>query len=352
MKKNNRRHVLEFATQTAFTALMIPLIQSTGDTFPSGLKIASIIICICLLLLSVFRLLEAIALNRHIISIQEGIDSIVSGNYAIRFHTGTCPAMDEVILGINRLTALLETVRAESIRSETARKRLLSDISHDIRTPLTSIIGYIGALKDDIAMDCAERDRYIEILEAKSRALKSMVEDIFQLAKLDADEIILNPEHFDLAELVRETLIEFLPEINSAGISLVTEISERPVPIIADTISVGRIVRNLVQNALQHGANNQYLRVTVSETSATTVSLVVADRGRGIAENDIPLVFTRLYRRDVAGNKALGGSGLGLTIAQSLVNKNSATISVTSTPGGETVFKVDFRATRYDLRKN
>jgi signal transduction histidine kinase len=323
-----------------------------------------------LLAITLVQLFGSYRLSRAVRRARECIAEIEAGNFASRIRSPGSSDIDELAVGINRLAELLELVRAESVRSESARKRLLSDISHDIRTPLTSIIGYVGALRDDIADTGAERDEYVAILEAKSRALKDMVEDIFQLAKLDADEIPMNLERLDLASLVREVLVDFLPEFRAAGIDLVAEIPDAALFVFADRMSCERIVRNLVQNAICHGAGGAYVRVSVAERGATRndpVVLSVADRGHGIASEDIPRVFTRLFRRESARTGAVGGSGgsgLGLAIVQSLARKNGADVSVTSgpversgafsshdSPVNETVFEVSFSRIQDDVRK-
>jgi signal transduction histidine kinase len=299
--------------------------------------------------ISARRIIDEIARRRAVREILEGVEKIVGGNYAMRFLARDDSSFGEILLALNRLVEILESDRAKAIRSERSRKSLLSDISHDIRTPLTSIIGYIGALRDGIAGDADERDSYVRILDAKSRALKVMIDDIFQLAKLDSDEIVMNPESLDLCELSREILIDFLPEFSVKSIELVADIPDAAIFVFADRLSAERIVRNLVQNALVHGGEDNVIRVSVAGSSSESpsgqlASLTVADRGRGIPFDDLPHVFDRLYRRDVARGSSSGGSGLGLAIVQSLASKNGAVVAVTSEPGGETSFSVSFMA--------
>lgn len=317
-------------------------------------NVASIaFVCSCVLaVISLVRVRASFRLG-HVLSLVDAcVADIESGNFAARVRSPGVTDIDALVVCVNRLADALETARAASIRSESARKSLLSDISHDIRTPLTSIIGYVGALRDGIASSAAERDEYVSILDAKSRALKDMVEDIFQLAKLDADEIPMSPERLDLASLIREVLIDFLPEFRASGIELVADILETAAFVLADRMSCVRIARNLVQNAIRHGAEGNYARVSV-ETRDNTVVFAVADRGRGIAEDDLPRVFNRLFRRESARTGAVGGSGgsgLGLAIVQSLAKKNGAVVSVRSDeighagPAHETVFEVAFPA--------
>jgi len=322
--------------------------------FDNSARIAFVCSCV-LAAISLVRVRASIRLCRALSLVDACVADIESGNFAARVRSPGVTEIDGLIVCVNRIADALETARAESVRSESARKSLLSDISHDIRTPLTSIIGYVGALRDGISSSSAERDEYLAILDAKSRALKDMVEDIFQLAKLDADEIPMNPERLDLASLAREVLVDFLPEFRASGIELVADIPEGAAFILADRMSCVRIARNLVQNAIRHGADGNYARVSV-ETRGDSVVFAVADRGRGIAEEDIPRVFNRLFRRDNARTGApggSGGSGLGLAITQSLAKKNGAVATVRSCDGKpsrptrdgsarETVFEVAF----------
>ena len=122
----------------------------------------------------------------------------------------------------------------------------MSSISHDIRTPLTSIIGYIDALKDGVASEI-EKQEYLKILYMKSNNLKHLVDEIFNMAKLDANEFPLKEEELDFSEVTREVLIEFLPELSKHNIELQIRIPESTCPIIADHLSIMRIIGNLMK---------------------------------------------------------------------------------------------------------
>ncbi|HNY21399.1 MAG TPA: HAMP domain-containing sensor histidine kinase [Treponemataceae bacterium] len=357
MRKNDRGVVTRLvAACVAPVLVIVAAIISIPPVYHSARAVALVCLYSALLALSCVWLLREIQLRGFLSRFDEGIAKISKGDRAIRFRAGMPADLNGVLEGVNSIASLLEKVHAESSRSETARKNLLSDISHDIRTPLTSIIGYIDALKDDVASGSAEREEYIGILAGKSRALKVMIDDIFSLAKLDADEIPMRPERLDACEAVREVLIEFLPAFRSLGVSLEADIPETPCMAVADRTSLARIARNLIQNALQHGRDGGWIRVSVGQSNgvgASTVSVSVADRGPGIPERDLERVFTRLYRRDAARTGAAEGSGLGLAIVQSLARANGGLASARSVPGGETVFEVSFPAAiSGDLRKS
>ncbi len=270
----------------------------------------------------------------------------IQGNLNTRLLTNELHWLDEIVFAINRLIEQLDNCNIQTIKSETARKRLLSNFSHDIRTPLTSIIGYMDALKDDIGASEEEKREYIEIVLRKANALKLLVDEIFHLAKLDADEMPLKMERLDLAELIREAVIDFLPELNRHAIALQADIPEDVCPVQADRVSLQRILGNLIKNAIQYGQDGGVLGVQL-QAAAGEFRVCVWDRGVGIAAEDLNNIFERLYRADQA-RSAGRGSGLGLSIARALVEKNGGTIWVESAPGEQT----SFIFTLPDLRNN
>jgi signal transduction histidine kinase len=265
------------------------------------------------------------------------LNRAVQGNLATRVLSAGEPAVDELIYSLNELIAQLKKVQVQTIRSEAARKSLLSSISHDIRTPLTSIIGYVEALKDDIAVSEQEREEYLEIISRKAAALKELIEDIFQMAKLDADEIPLRLEPLDLAELAREALIECLPQLMRHQMEPVVQIPEQSCFVQADRLSILRTLSNLLKNAMQYGREGQIVGIELIERP-TEYRLLIWDRGAGIAQEDLPHVFERMYRADRSRGLHTGGSGLGLAIAKALVEKHSGEIWVESIPGDRTTF--------------
>lgn len=133
----------------------------------------------------------------------------------------------KMVFLINELIEKLEKIQVETIQTHAARKSLLSSISHDIRTPLTSIIGYLDAIKDDIAATEEEKKEYFNIVSKKSNNLKQLIDEIFNMAKLDADEIPLQQEIIDLSEIARELIIEYLPEIKKNELDINIIIPEK-----------------------------------------------------------------------------------------------------------------------------
>jgi signal transduction histidine kinase len=261
----------------------------------------------------------------------------VNGNFKTRLLAKGDSVFDEVIFSLNELIEQLEKIQIESIKSQTARKSLLSSISHDIRTPLTSIIGYMDAIQDDIATSEDEKQEYLKILAKKADSLKQLIDKIFDMAKLDADEIQLKEESLDLAEIARESLIEFLPELKNNHVELHIRIPEKGCIVMADRLSLIRIIHNVVKNALEYGKGGKKLGIELIEKT-NEYQLLIWDQGPGIPKEDLEFVFERMYRGDQSRTPFSAGSGLGLAIAKALVEKNQGEIWVESIPWKKTTF--------------
>ncbi|PEU19706.1 sensor histidine kinase [Bacillus wiedmannii] len=271
----------------------------------------------------------------------EELERVIKGNLTTRLIVNADDVFNKMIFSVNELIEQLEKVQIETIKSQNARKSLLSSISHDIRTPLTSIIGYIDALKDNIAVSGEEKKEYIEIISRKSSNLKQLINEIFNMAKLDADEVVINPEILELTEITREVLINHLPEIKKNNLELKLSLPKTKCFIMADYLSIIRIIDNLIKNAIIYGKEGKVLGIELIELQKE-FQLLIWDKGQGIAEHELDNVFERMYRSDQSRNSINGSSGLGLSIAKSLVEKNQGKIWVESSPWNKTVFGIYF----------
>ncbi|MCR8845173.1 HAMP domain-containing histidine kinase [Paenibacillus sp. SC116] len=282
-------------------------------------------------------LLIRIQFRTKLRSVGAALKRAVQGNVNTRVLTNDDPIVDEVIFSINELIEHLAKVQVLSVRSEAARRSLLTNISHDIRTPLTSIIGYVDALKDNVAASPEERQHYIQIISNKAIVLKELIDEIFHLAKLDADEIPLQVETVDAAEMAREAVIAFLPELDQHNIELRAVLPEEKCMVLVDRLSLLRILNNLIKNAVQYGKEGKVLGIELAET-VHSYQFSIWDKGAGIAEQDLMKIFDKMYRADRSRNTVNGGSGLGLAITKALVEKNGGTIWVESEPDIRTTF--------------
>ena len=211
----------------------------------------------------------------------------------------------------------------------------MTSLSHDVKTPLASLVGYLEAIESGL-VEGAEKDEYIHVAFEKANRLKEFVATLFEWVKLDAGEQIYHFSVFDINELTRNVVAEWVPILESADMEYNIDIPEKECPVRADLNAYTRILNNLLQNVLTHsGADHLTLGI---EDEAHRVKIMVADNGRGISSSDLPHIFERMYQCD--RSRSAQGNGLGLSIAKELVNAHKGTITATSVPGTETTFTV------------
>ncbi|WP_432663513.1 HAMP domain-containing sensor histidine kinase [Wukongibacter baidiensis] len=271
--------------------------------------------------------------------IVEQVERVAAGNLNTRVLVREEGLMADLACNFNKVIERLQQTDENQIVADESRRKLMSNISHDIRTPLTSIIGYVDALKDGVATDEQERMEYIQIISEKSRKLKHLIDEIFQMAKLDSDDITMDFQVHDLAEIVRESIIEFLPELNKQEIELKVDILEEKSLIYCDRLSIDRILNNIIKNAMQYGGKENVIGIELISLE-NEYQINIWDKGPGIEEEHIPFIFERLYIKDKARKKNLGSSGLGLAIVKKLLEKHGGKIWVQSIPYEKTTFSL------------
>lgn len=222
---------------------------------------------------------------------------------------------------------------------ERSRQELVSSISHDLRTPVTSIRGYVEALADGVAETREEQARYLSIIDGETRRLSRLIDDLFQLSRLDAGQITYEMRPLDLAGLALEAVARMTPQAEKAGVSLSCDCPPGQVAVMGDADRLNQVVQNLIDNAVRYTPTGG--TVTVAVTAATAACLTVSDSGSGISAADLPHVFERFYRADKARRSNDGGAGLGLAIARRLVEDHGGTISVSSEVGRGSRFTVE-----------
>ncbi len=275
--------------------------------------------------------------NQKIVNeILKNVERILEGNLNSRVFVTGNKDFSRLAQLINEMAKTFQKVEIDYRHSEESRRILLSNISHDLRTPLTSIIGYLEALRDDIADSREEQEEYTDIIYSKALRLKHQVENIFYMAKLDSDEVPMDFEVLNLCEVVHESVTEFLPEIQKENIYLETDIIEENARVYGDRLGLLRIINNLIGNSLIHGKEGGVLGVELVSLSGE-YRLCVWDKGPGISKEHIDNIFNRLYRADHV-RKNNSGSGLGLAIAKKLLEKHKGRIWAESEPDERTSF--------------
>lgn len=232
-----------------------------------------------------------------------------------------------LVFQINALLSAYHLECATKQKTDRERKKLFSDLSHDVRTPLASIIGYLEAIRLGYAQE--DTQAYLQVAEEKAHVLKNYLDGLFTMAQLDSGQLDLELSQHDLNECLREELISFVPLLQAKEIQLAIEIEDRPLWVEINREALTRIFNNLMQNALKHGKDTSFIGIKAWEENGGAY-FEIWDRGAGIQESDLPFVFERLYRGDAS--RSTSGSGLGLSIVKELVTKQGGKITMHSKP--------------------
>lgn len=252
---------------------------------------------------------------------------------------------------IDRLTATFSAM-AQQINSQidtlkhtdNLRRELVANVSHDLRTPLATLHGYIETLllKED-KLDTEERREYLEIAILHCKRLNTLVSELFELARLDAQETRLHREPFSLPELVQDTVQKFQLSARAKHVTLAARFA-RGLPFVnADIGLVGRVLENLIENALRYTPRDGVIELILSP-ALRGVTVQVRDTGCGIPEDELPRIFDRFYQLDKSRNLNPGSSGLGLAIAKRILDMHGGSIAVSSAVNQGTSFTFELPA--------
>jgi signal transduction histidine kinase len=247
---------------------------------------------------------------------------------------------DEVATLANTFNQMAEQLQAADRKQrelESLRRDLIAWVSHDLQTPLTSMRAILEALSDGIVEEPETIKRYLNTAQRDVRSLSALIDDLFQMAQLDAGGFPLHRAEASLGDLVSDTLEGFTELAKQGEITLEGNVDSDVDPVYMDTQAIGRVLNNLISNALRHTPPGGRVNVWVRRTGPR-LEVTVSDTGEGIRAADLPQIFERFYRSEKSRNRGLGGAGLGLAIARGIVQAHGGEIWAESRIGQGTQF--------------
>lgn len=243
-----------------------------------------------------------------------------------------------VITSVNALVDTITQAMQEERASEKSKDELITNVSHDLRTPLTSIIGYLGLIEDHQYQSEEDIVKYSHIAYDKAKQMKNLVEDLFEYTKVQQHGAPVNLMTVDLGQLLEQVGASFELEADKKGMAINVSCEPTPLSITANPEKLGRLFSNLVANALKYGHGASYIHLTAKQLGEKVV-ITVADDGEKIPAESVKHLFERFYRVESSRNKATGGTGLGLAIVQSIVELHHGSVTARS-DDQETAFVV------------
>ena len=308
------------------------------------------------LLLNIVLCSKVISINKKISESIEVLYDIKKGNGNRKILSKDNDNFSEIIYKINEIVYIYEEKLAEFRKKENANNQLLTSLSHDIRTPLTSIIGYTDAIKKELLKDGLNYkydlqnviennntlennnviENYIDIVREKSYSLKEYLDNVFDWFKLNSNEFYLDLKDTEITELSRNIIKSWIVIFEEKDIDFDIEIEEKEIICNLDQNAYARVINNIIQNAVEHSKTKK-IQISIKE-EFRKIFITIKDFGVGIEPDDLEHIFDRLYKCDKARNKV--GSGLGLYITKELIEKMNGCINVESEVGEGTEFEI------------
>lgn len=269
------------------------------------------------------------------------LDEVSNGNLNQRIRLqNNIKSLSELSIKANSVIEEFQKVYEKNKKNEESRKRMISNMSHDLRTPLTSMLGYMEFILEDDTTDIKEsnkKEEYLKIVYNKGNYLYNLMEGFFELSKLDSNDINLEIKEINVSEIIRQNIIAFFYEIKKLNIQPQINLPEDDVYALADERALNRILTNLINNSIKHGSRGTIIGISLIDQK-DKISVEVYDNGAGIPENEMNYIFERLYTVEKSRKFNTKGSGIGLAVVKKLVKALNGTISVSSIPFEKTAF--------------
>lgn len=285
---------------------------------------------------------------RYIGEISSAMQSVSEGDLNTTVDVVGDDEFSTMAVNLNKMVEDIKVLIDKERESERTKNELVTNVAHDLRTPLTSIIGYLELLSGDTPMTPEMQKKYIDIAYVKAKRLEKLIEDLFGFTKLNCGKIAMNVANVDVVKLISQLLEEFYPSFVDKNLSYELK-SNVPAKIIkADGNLLARLFDNLINNAIKYGADGKRVVVTI-DAEDEVVTVCVINYGYVIPEEELPMIFDKFYRVEQSRSTNTGGTGLGLAIAKNIVEMHGGTIEAESSLKG-TVFRVKLQV-HFDAEK-
>ena len=282
------------------------------------------------------------SLSRDIDYIQVKLEEIIENDSDERIKVFTSnESLKKLAATTNKLLDYNSENARKYNKTKMSMKKMLSNISHDLKTPLTVILGYVEILQLK-----SEEKVMIGKVYSKAMEVLELINKFFDLAKLESGDKEIEISKVSITEICRTTILNFYDKLESDGMEVLIDIPEKEIFILGNEEAIVRILNNLISNAIRYGSDGKYLGIAIKEAD-DNVTIDVIDKGKGIEEKYKEEVFERIFTLEDSRSKEYQGSGLGLTITKKLVETLGGEITLVSSPYVKTVFSFTLNKLNY-----
>jgi signal transduction histidine kinase len=284
---------------------------------------------------------------RPLRSLRRAAGEIKEGNLAYEVRPEKRDEIGDLAIAFEEMRQRLKQSVDQQLQYEENRKTLISNISHDLKTPVTSIKGYVEGIMDGVTDTPEKMDRYVKTIYAKAVQMDRLIDELSLFSKLDMGRLLFHYERIDLAAFVQDCVDEQLMDVEKKGMTLALSIELKPeslpAVISADRDKLKRVFMNIIENAVKYMDKDAgWIRLRVMD-AGDAYAVDIEDNGQGIPAEALPYIFDRFYRADPARNPNTGGSGLGLAIAQQIIEEHHGSITAASKLGSGTTITIKLK---------
>lgn len=295
-----------------------------------------------LFIIFILKLSRNTTSNLH--NITNGVQAIADGNLYFKVPVTGTDELGKLAENMNLMAGKLKSALEEERAAAKAKNDLITGVSHDLRTPLTSVLGFLEYVEKDRYKNEVELRYYVNIAYEKSLTLKKLIDDLFEYTRVSSSGLPLNIEPVDLGKLLEQLVEEFAPVLEQADMTYRIHTDKGPLIIHGDTDELIRLYENLFTNAVRYGKEGKILDISVYRKDDRVIA-TCTNYGNPIPTADLPHLFKRFYRVDKSRSRETGGSGLGLAIAKSITELHGGTITAKSSRK-QTEFETSFPASK------
>lgn len=265
-----------------------------------------------------------------------GMHQIADGNFDYALETNMSGEIGELYHNYENMRLKLKENAEATIQNEAKNRELITNISHDLKTPITAIKGYVEGIMDGVADTPEKMDKYIKTVYNKANDMDRLINELTIYSRIDANRIPYTFLRLNVADYFNDCIEEVGLDLESKGIELnYTNMSPEDTRIIADPEQLKRVINNLISNAVKYKDSQKektIIDIRIMDIS-DSIQVEIEDNGRGIATKDLPLIFDRFFRTDASRNSSKGGSGIGLSIVKKIIEDHGGYIWATSKEG-------------------
>lgn len=324
----------------AYMSSALPLVGGLLRFLESSVGAVPVMLVVGLVLFFLFYVVLSQPTIRYIEQMSRAMEQVAEGNYDIALPDR---APDELGMLGRHMEAMAQQVKSSIVRerqSNLARQELVTSVSHDLRTPLTSILGYLQLIDEDKYRDEIELRYYVDIAYEKGKQLKRLIDQLFEFTRTSHGGISLRPIPINPGELLQQVAEAFVPALQEAGMEYRLRLPPERASVMADPDLLVRVLENLITNAIRYGKEGKVVELELAVEPATGAVLMrVANRGNRIPEHEIPRLFETFYRVERSRSGSTGGAGLGLAIVKNIVTLHGGSVRAYN-EADRTVFEV------------